>query len=127
VDTAGHRHGIDSAEMREAVFQLDATIGSLMRGLESVRPEVNVVIVSDHGLAVLDRLVDLTDHADYTGVTVVNTTTMIALYAADKTRLRKVYNSLRSRNEGSYAVYWRREMPEHLHYRRNVRACAQAI
>jgi predicted AlkP superfamily pyrophosphatase or phosphodiesterase len=56
VDTVGHDHGPDSAEVRRAVAEVDARIGELLQGLEDGgwAGRVNLVIVSDHGMAALD-------------------------------------------------------------------------
>lgn len=121
VDTAGHQTGIDSTEMRQAVLQMDEVVGQLLRGLQRVRPAVNVIIVSDHGLATMSRVIDLTGLADFTGVHVVNTTTKIALYSEDKARLQRIKESLGKKNDGSFAVYWRQDLPGHLNYRTNPR------
>lgn len=52
-DTAGHNHGPDSDELREAMRAVDAQIGRLLAGIESrgLAGSVDVVVVSDHGMA----------------------------------------------------------------------------
>ncbi|WP_292054587.1 MULTISPECIES: ectonucleotide pyrophosphatase/phosphodiesterase [unclassified Brevundimonas] len=53
VDTMGHRHGPDSAEVTEAIVSTDASIGRLMEGLKARGLDKNavVLVVSDHGMA----------------------------------------------------------------------------
>lgn len=52
-DGAGHSHGADSSELREAMRAVDAQIGRLLEGIErgGLGDSVDVVIVSDHGMA----------------------------------------------------------------------------
>ncbi len=65
VDTYGHHHGPDSAELNAAVARTDAAIGRLTQGLESrgLLGQTNLVIVSDHGMAETsrDRVIALED------------------------------------------------------------------
>ena len=53
VDEAAHAHGPHSPEAHAAVRALDAALGRLLGALESSgrRPHVNLVVVSDHGMA----------------------------------------------------------------------------
>lgn len=53
VDHAGHEHGPQSPEYAQAVREVDAGIGRLVRGLHAAGLEeaVDVVVVSDHGMA----------------------------------------------------------------------------
>ena len=53
VDHAGHQFGPDSAQVNEALRQTDAALGRLVEGLKArdLFDRVNLVIVSDHGMA----------------------------------------------------------------------------
>lgn len=53
VDHAGHDFGPDSPEVNAAAAKVDASIGQLLDGLKTrgLDGQVNVVIVSDHGMA----------------------------------------------------------------------------
>lgn len=69
VDTIGHRHGPDSAELNTALEQIDSAIAQLLAGIraQGLDDAVNLVIGSDHGMAstgperefFLDDLVDV--------------------------------------------------------------------
>jgi len=52
-DSAGHHHGPHSPEVRTAMREVDAAIGTLIEGLHArgILDTVNIVIVSDHGMA----------------------------------------------------------------------------
>lgn len=51
VDTAGHNHGPDSAELNAAVARVDSAVGLLTAGLKARGAVANVVVVADHGMA----------------------------------------------------------------------------
>ncbi|MEG3192568.1 alkaline phosphatase family protein [Lysobacter sp. D1-1-M9] len=76
LDSAAHPHGPDSPEAHAAIARLDAAIGRLLDGLGELgqRGAVNLVVVSDHGMAAVApghtvALEDLVDPADATAVT----------------------------------------------------------
>ena len=56
VDHAGHAYGPDSPEVAAAVAEVDATLGILLDGLARlpIADQTNVVLVSDHGIALAD-------------------------------------------------------------------------
>ena len=53
VDHIGHVNGPDSPEVREAAAHLDAALGQLVTGIDrlGLSDRVNIVVVSDHGMA----------------------------------------------------------------------------
>lgn len=63
VDKAGHRYGPMSDEVGQALVEVDAQLGRLLDGLASrgLTASTDLVVVSDHGMAPLDRdrVVDL--------------------------------------------------------------------
>ena len=54
VDSMGHEFGPDAPQTRDAVKQLDTLMGQLQARLSKLEQDVNLVIVSDHGMAVVD-------------------------------------------------------------------------
>ena len=65
VDHAGHADGPDAPETTAAIEHVDAAIARLTAGLAALGRPVNVVVVSDHGMAALspDRVAYLDDAA----------------------------------------------------------------
>lgn len=61
VDTAGHEHGPDSAEVTAAAADVDRSLARLVAGLAALNQPANLVIVADHGMAATssDRVVAL--------------------------------------------------------------------
>ncbi len=53
VDTAGHFHGPDSAEVNDAIASVDASVARLIAGLKArgLYEHTNIIIVADHGMA----------------------------------------------------------------------------
>jgi predicted AlkP superfamily pyrophosphatase or phosphodiesterase len=51
VDSAGHGHGPQSAEVTQAVADVDVQIGRLVAGLRELQIPANLVIVADHGMS----------------------------------------------------------------------------
>lgn len=76
VDHWGHETGPDSPEAGAAVLRVDSMIGRLVAGIRRQRLEdrVNLVIVSDHGMAALsaDRIVVLDDYVDRESVNAIS-------------------------------------------------------
>lgn len=60
VDTAGHKTGTKSPELRSAVLSVDAEIGRLRAGLKATGLPVNLIVVSDHGMENMDPTKTLT-------------------------------------------------------------------
>ena len=54
VDSMGHEFGPDAVQTRDAVHKLDALMGQLRTRLSKLAQDINLVIVSDHGMAQVD-------------------------------------------------------------------------
>jgi len=114
VDTAGHRYGPDSDENRDAVAEVDASIGELIAGIEraGLTDRVNYVIVSDHGMSALsyDRTIVLDDYIDVSKVEVIDWSPTLGVNARDGDHER-VYLALKDKHP-ALAVYRNSEIPE---------------
>ena len=75
-DEAGHDFGPDSPELIAALRRVDRAIARLLTGLETrgLAGRVNVVLVSDHGMATTsrDRVIALSDYLDPAAVDVID-------------------------------------------------------
>lgn len=120
-DDAGHEFGPDAEETKYAAWSVDADIARLMAGLKARRIDnkVNVIIVSDHGMAPVDQrnaiiMDDLFDISDKNLADPILTTGEIwQIFAkpgkedALMERLKKI----------QHATCWRKnDIPERLHY-----------
>ena len=55
VDSAAHKFGVRSQQTQHAIQVVDAEIGRLRHALKSLNLPVNLIVVSDHGMADLDN------------------------------------------------------------------------
>jgi len=69
-DHAGHRHGPGAPEVAEALREQDAALARLQDGIgaRGLWPETTLVVVSDHGMAAIEREVDLEGALEDAGV-----------------------------------------------------------
>jgi alkaline phosphatase D len=54
VDSAGHKYGPDSHEVKVAIDKVDRSIEILVNSLKRLDLDLNIIIVSDHGMARVD-------------------------------------------------------------------------
>jgi predicted AlkP superfamily pyrophosphatase or phosphodiesterase len=82
VDAHGHLYGPNSTEIRQDINEVDTMLGDLFQGLEerNLTDIVNIIIVSDHGMASTDttRLIQLDDIIDMSLVEHVQRTKQIS-------------------------------------------------
>lgn len=87
VDHAGHEYGPESPELVHAVAEVDSMIGRLVDGVRRLRLQnhVNVIIVSDHGMAgsSSQRQIVLDDYVEPNSVNAVSLGQFISLIPAD--------------------------------------------
>jgi predicted AlkP superfamily pyrophosphatase or phosphodiesterase len=125
VDHAAHRFGPLAPEARDAFSRVDAALGRLLDGIQTlpIRDDVFVVLVSDHGMAetsrdrttALDTLIDLRD------VVVSDAGPTASLHVrGGPARARQVRDELNARLRHGRA-YLRADVPERLHYRADPR------
>jgi alkaline phosphatase D len=117
VDSATHRTGPDSPETRAAIAKVDSTVGGLIQAARKLAPDLNVVIVSDHGAAAVDRIIDMSSWADYSGCIAANELPMTMLYCRDPARVEAAL--LKYRDE--IDVYRRDTTPASWRFRGNPR------
>ncbi|EQC43798.1 ectonucleotide pyrophosphatase/phosphodiesterase [Bacteriovorax sp. Seq25_V] len=53
VDSAGHKFGPEAQETREAVLKVDRSIESLLSQALKIEPNLNIIVLSDHGMQAL--------------------------------------------------------------------------
>ena len=123
VDHAGHEFGPDAPETDSAIAHVDSSVGMLLAGLDArgLAGRVDVVVVSDHGMAPLspDRTIYLGDYLDLAGVTVVETSPVAALVPPPG-REEEIYERLHGADP-HLAVYRKGDTPPRWHYRDNAR------
>jgi len=119
VDHAGHDFGPDSTECRDAVHHLDALMGELEEKLKATGLPVDMIVVSDHGMAkVVDRrwlslnkLVDLKDAR----------TAGERIYPKSEAEKERIYEQLKATHDPRFMVYRRKDVPGRLDFNGNSR------
>ena len=121
VDQAGHDFGPDSPETDSAIARVDSAVGALINGIESLDRQVNLVVVSDHGMARVwpEQLIYLDDYVDTALVDVVELGPVVSL-APERGTAEAVYRSLRGAHP-HLRVYRKSEVPASYHYRAHPR------
>lgn len=128
VDAAGHKYGPNSTEIRSTIAQADNMLGSLFHGIEerNLTDIVNIVIVSDHGMATTStaRLVQLDDLIDIDLVERIDGWPSRGLRPKRPEDLQTLHKQL-AKVAKNYAdrieVYTRETMPERYHFSSNER------
>lgn len=117
VDVAGHDHGPDAPETRAAVARVDSAIGVLRSELAARDlPDVNLVIVSDHGMSQLspDRVIFIDDYLDPRTTRIVDWSPVLALWPEPE-HVDSLYATLRGAHP-HMKVYRPEEIPERYEY-----------
>lgn len=124
VDHAGHDFGPDSKETNEAIAKVDAAIGSLWRALSQHKMNVDVIIVSDHGMAAVraERTIRMDQIAPVGSYRMVVSGPYAGLEPKEG-QTAALANALRKPNP--HMQCWPKgEIPARLHYGRNPRVPA---
>lgn len=82
VDTAGHRGGPGSPEVRAAAAEVDGAVGRLLEGLTARGIAADLVIVADHGMAAIspERVVLLDEVVDVSAVRLLTSGPVAGIY-----------------------------------------------
>lgn len=121
VDHAGHLHGPDSAQLRDAVATVDAFVGRLLDGIDKLPygKDVTVMVMSDHGMAGYGRddFIGL-DLQRIPGARLTEFGPFGTLFVpgADYARLAAARDTLRAMVGARADVYLRSEVPARYHY-----------
>jgi predicted AlkP superfamily pyrophosphatase or phosphodiesterase len=128
VDTDGHKYGPNSTEIKTTIENVDNMLAALFQGLKdrNLTDIVNVVIVSDHGMATTstDRLVQLEDLVDLDLIERIDGWPLRGLRPKRVEDLDKIWSQLMNSSrayQDSVEVYTRETMPERYHFSNNDR------
>ncbi len=123
VDGAGHEHGPQAPQTRQAVRQADAAVGRLIDSLagKGLLDRMNVIVVSDHGMAAVPpgQAVAVEDMVPVEDAVVVSIGQSVGI-APRAGRVEAAEKRLLGRH--SHYQCWRKnELPARWHYGRNAR------
>jgi len=116
-DHTSHEFGPDSPETRAAALKMDALIGKLRTALATTGLPIDLVVVSDHGMAKSEGAwINLDQFADLSAFDTVGD----LLYGKTEEDRDRVYNQLK-RISSQFIVYRRKDVPANLSYNQNPR------
>jgi predicted AlkP superfamily pyrophosphatase or phosphodiesterase len=125
VDTAGHESSPDSAGVRQAVAEVDKALTRLVDGLKSrsLFERINIIIVSDHGMARSDpsQVVFLDDYFDPNQAEAVAWNGGSVNIFPRPGMEQAIYSALKSKLPPQVTVYRKQETPARFHYSRSRR------
>lgn len=128
VDADGHKFGPNSTEIWDTIPSVDDMLHNLFMGLDerNLTDIVNVVVVSDHGMATTstDRLIQLDDLIDLDLVEHIDGWPLYGLRPKNHLDIQGLYDRLNveAMRNPNFDVYLRdSDMPERFHFSKNER------
>ncbi len=122
VDNRGHSYGPDADETIKAIIEVDQAIGHLIDGLEAqnILNEVNIVIVSDHGMTETPatKVINIADYIDLNDVVTVGGGPFMEI-RPNEGKLESIYQALQ--NIENTQVFKKEDIPGKFHYKNNDR------
>ena len=116
-DHEGHEFGPDAPETKAAVLKVDALVGKLKSGLDKTGLPIDLIVVSDHGMAKEQGdWINLDQFADLSGFDSAGP----LLYPKSDSDAERVYNALKKAS-AQFVVYRRANVPADLDYNQNPR------
>ncbi len=119
VDSAGHTYGPGAPETLAAIERVDATLGTLLVGLEQrgLAGQAHWIIVADHGMAATsrERVILFDDYVNREQANAVDRDPLLALWPAEEDR-GAVFRALAGAHP-HLQVYRRAEIPARFQYR----------
>jgi len=116
-DHTGHQFGPDAPQTKAAVLKVDRLIGKLARALKTTGLPIDLVIVSDHGMARVEGgWITQEQFADLSGFENAGT----LLYGKTEDDRARVYTKLKQASS-QFMAYRRKDVPAGLRYNQNPR------
>jgi len=116
-DHEGHEFGPDAPQTKAAVVKMDAMIGRLKKALDATKLPIDLVVVSDHGMAKEQgSWINLDDFADLSAFETAGP----LLYGKTEEDRVRAYDKLKHASS-QFVVYRRKDVPAGLDYNQNPR------
>ncbi|KAJ2725907.1 hypothetical protein GGI07_000952 [Coemansia sp. Benny D115] len=122
VDSAAHKLGPDAKQVNDAISMVDEALGDLWAAIaqRNLTNIVNLMIVSDHGMAASrahKNAVYLDDYIDTDRVSGVYGWPLAGIQPKDLNDVPDMYSKLKAGSKGQpWKVYLREDVPERFHY-----------
>lgn len=113
VDSVGHKFGAHAPETKKAVLAIDATLSELKRFIELNKLDVQIVVVSDHGMKSIEKTVDLSSvvNSSLKGFQSSGRGATVSFYSEDSAAIENAYQDLQ-KVPGDFTVYRGNELPQ---------------
>ncbi|XP_029903094.1 ectonucleotide pyrophosphatase/phosphodiesterase family member 5 [Myripristis murdjan] len=122
-DESGHNLGPESSLMDVVIVNIDEKLGFLRNELRKagLYEKVNLIVTSDHGMTQLspDKIIELDVYVSRDLYTWVDKSPVVGILPKEG-HFEDVYSKLADANP-HMMVYKKVEVPEHLHYKHNIR------
>lgn len=107
MDDAGHRYGPNNDfQLKKSLDRLDHQLGALFEGLASMSLPINVVIVSDHGMAEVpkENLISIDPLLEGVAARVVNSGALVHLHLEKPSKKRKIIKQIQESGKNIHVV-----------------------
>jgi len=107
MDDIGHKVGPNNDEkLKKVLYALDENLGKLFKGVKESGLPVNIIIVSDHGMAAIksSNFIPIENIKNDSLFLTVNNGAIIDIYPKDSTKIDNIYQELKKR-ENNFKVY----------------------
>ncbi|KAH9883403.1 ectonucleotide pyrophosphatase/phosphodiesterase family member 1 [Xylariomycetidae sp. FL2044] len=128
VDAIGHRYGPNSTEIRSTISDVDTMLDQIFHGFEerNLTNIVNVIIVSDHGMATTDvsRMIQLEDLVDVDKIEHLDGWPLVGIRPKNPEDLQELYEQAfeKGKSNPNFEVYLKdKDMPGRYHFSNNDR------
>ncbi len=111
VDSNGHYFGPDAEETKRSVLAVDSSLSHLEKFIEEEKMDVQIVVVSDHGMKTIEKTVDLSSAISLKKFKTSGKGALVFLYANDDADIEKTYQDIK-KIPGPFRVYKANEYPE---------------
>ncbi len=111
VDTAGHKYGPQSEEVKKAVLEIDNLLADLDQFVESQKIDLQIVALSDHGMKLIDTVADISSLFEKHKFKASGRGAVVMLYAEDEAKIESLYKDAK-KIKGPFKVYKANKLPK---------------
>ncbi len=127
IDSAGHRFGPESEEVRHRVAEINRDLGILVELLSQIQLPINLIVVSDHGMVGVDphKVIALNQLVDDSQMISVGSGAVVHLFLKGEkggATLDQTYRRLRKiEKRHHFQTYVRSKIPDRFHLKKAKR------
>lgn len=123
-DEAGHAHGPESKEVKQAIKNLDEALGLLWEGLKArgIEEDTTLLLLSDHGMAQVERenRIRTSQYIKLSEARVVGKGAIALVWPKGKKETARILERVKSK-PGHFQLFTKENMPPQFHYSKHRR------